>query len=144
RSGLCGEWPVKTSETATVAAALAVEAGDTLDFAVDCLGDVTSDSFEWAVEIKLADAQGAMLSSWNSAADFHGPLGTSFPQQIAYGWQLAYQRPPTVEEWELAIRFVSDQVSHLRATGDTSDHELTALTSLCQQLLCSNEFLYVD
>jgi len=144
RTGLAGEWPVKTNEAATGVAALAVEAGDTLDFAVDCLGDVTSDSFEWTVEIKLADAQGTILRSWNSAADFDGPLGTNLPQQIAYGWQLAYQRPPTIEEWELACRFIGDQVSHLRATGDTSDHELTALTSLCQQLLCSNELLYVD
>jgi hypothetical protein len=73
------------------------------------------------------------------------PAAADYPRQIAQAWRLAYQRPPTPEETELASRFLSEQVAHLRAGGDAkADHELAALTSLCQQLLSSNEFLYVD
>lgn len=144
RSGLVGEWSVKNHETASDLPRVEVRVGDTIDFAVDCLGDVTSDSFEWTVQLKLADAQGQELALWNSAADFHGPLGTSLAQQIAYAWFVAYQRPATRDELELALRFVTEQTAHLRAIGDKSDLELTSLTNLCQQLLSSNEFLYVD
>jgi hypothetical protein len=145
RAGLQGEWAVKGGESATDAAKIEVQPGDTLDFVVDCFGDVNSDSFAWSVDLTLADAQNQPLDRWNSAADFHGPLGVSLPRQIAYAWQLAYQRPPTAEELDVACQFVSEQVAYLRASGDKSaDQELVALTSLCQQLLSSNEFLYVD
>ena len=61
--------------------------GDTLDFVVDCFGDVNSDSFTWNVDLKLLDAQNQELDHWNSASDFHGALGVSLPQQLAYAWQ---------------------------------------------------------
>ena len=60
----------------------------------------------------------------------------------ARAWQLAYLRPPTAEEAKLAAKFLEDQKLVLRAT--IKDFELAALTNLCQQLLASNEFLYVD
>jgi hypothetical protein len=56
---------------------------------------------------------------------------------IAYAWALAYQRPITPDELDAARAFVAAP-----RTGD--DPDLSALTDLCQQLLCSNEFLYVD
>ena len=42
------------------------------------------------------------------------------------------------------LHFVLAQLAQLRSSGDKTDHELTALTSLCQQLLSSNEILYAD
>jgi len=144
RQGLLGEWPVKSRETATEVAAVEVEAGDTIDFVTDCAGDVTSDSFEWGVQLKLAQATGGQPAVWDSAADFHGPLGVSVAQQIAWAWQIAYQRPIAADEWEAACQFVAKQITHLQAIGEKSDHELAALTSLCQQLFSSNEFLHVD
>jgi hypothetical protein len=144
RAGLLGEWKAKTSEAGTEVARVEVQAGDTLDFVVDCLENVNSDSFEWAVQLKLATAEGAEIDSWNSASDFHGPLGIGWPEQIAYAWQLAYERPATSDELTLACEFMAEQIAYLRASGDKSDHELTALTNICQQLFSSNEFLYVD
>jgi hypothetical protein len=138
------ELPVKNGEVETNVARLEVEAGELIDFVTDCLGDVTSDSFEWNAQIKLADAANSPLDAWDSAADFHGPQQTSLAQQIAYAWLIAYERPVTLEELELASGFVARQIDHLRATADKSDHELVALTSLCQQLFSSNEFLHVD
>jgi hypothetical protein len=144
RSGLLGEWPVKTGEVDTNVARLEVEAGETIDFVLDCQGNVTSDSFEWGIELKLADAAGAAIDTWNSSSDYHGPLGAPLPQQIAFAWQVAYERPISTEELDAACRFVLEQIAFLRASADKADPEITALTSLCQQLFSSNEFLHVD
>jgi hypothetical protein len=70
--------------------------------------------------------------------------GTPLPQMVAYAWNVAYQRPAAAEEVELGCQFVLAQMTELRASGDKTNHELTALASLCQQLLSSNEFLYAD
>jgi hypothetical protein len=144
RAGLLGEWAVKTREAASDVPRVEVQPGDTIDFVLDCFGDVNSDSFAWSAELKLADAQGQALDRWNTATDFHGALGVPLAQQIAYAWQIAYQRQASPEELESACAFVAEQVAALRASGDKSDHELSAITSLCQQLLSANEFLYVD
>jgi hypothetical protein len=66
------------------------------------------------------------------------------PQQLAQAWRIVYQRAPSREELELGCQFVTTQQAALQKRGDKGDHELTALTSLCQQLLSSNEFLYAD
>jgi hypothetical protein len=144
RAGLLGEWRARKSEAATVVTPFAVQAGDTLDFVVDCVDDVTSDSFAWTVQVKLTDAGDKTQATWDSARDFHGPTAVTMPQQIAYAWAVAYQRNITRDELELACAFVTGQLAHLRVQNAPGDHERTALTNLCQQLLSSNEFLYVD
>jgi cytochrome c553 len=58
--------------------------------------------------------------------------------RAALAWRLAYQRPASEEELALACRFL-----HHQKRGSKS-LDLPALTNLCQQLLASNEFLYVD
>jgi len=63
-------------------------------------------------------------------------------QLVARAWQLAYLRSPTADELRLASTFLTTQTATLRAT--VKDPELAALTNLCQQLLASNEFLYVE
>jgi hypothetical protein len=141
RAGLLGEWLAKAKEAATDPAAFAVKAGDTIDFAVDCNGDVTSDSFTWPVKLALAAADGK-AEAWASAADFRGPASAPVPQLVAKAWHLAYLRPPTADELRVGSTFVKAQANALR--GKTPDPELAALTNLCQQLLASNEFLYVD
>ena len=65
------------------------------------------------------------------------------PEQVAHAFFLAYRRPVMTEERELACRFVERQTQQLSSAG-TKDPNLAALTNLCQQLLSSNEFLYVD
>lgn len=93
---------------------------------------------------------------------------------IARAWQIAYLRSPREEETKVAREFCAKQIEHLTArraevaaaasaaaAGDEAakqaagneavskdpaiaDPELQALTNLCQVLLSSNEFLYVD
>jgi hypothetical protein len=61
---------------------------------------------------------------------------------VETAWRLAYLRMPTAEERKLATAFLALQTKALQS--QTKDAELAALTNLCQQLLASNEFLYVD
>ena len=144
RVGLAGSWLSKTNTVETNVARIEVQQGDILDFVTDCLEADTSDSFDWAFHLQLTDNAGQERGRWDSAADFHGPLTTSAPQQIAYAWRLAYCRPITVEELEMACQFLDQQLQTLRAGGAKGDHDLIALSSLCQQVLSSNEFLYID
>jgi hypothetical protein len=65
-------------------------------------------------------------------------------QQIACAWRLVYQRPITPLELSWTIAFVDEQRRTLDRSGAGGDRELTVLANLCQQLLNSNEFLYVD
>lgn len=144
RGGMRREWKVARAEASTEAPGIEVQPGDTLDFVVDCLGEVSCDSFEWPVQIRLTESSGASLGQWDSASGFHGPLRTSIPQMIAYAWRLAYLRPIAAEELGWACAFVNEQLATLDRSGAGGDRELTVLTHLCQQLLTSNEFLYVD
>jgi hypothetical protein len=72
------------------------------------------------------------------------PRPAALPEQVGRLWQLVYQRPITSEELSQASAFVALQRQVLARLGASGDKELTVLTNLCQQLLNSNEFLYVD
>jgi len=77
-----------------------------------------------------------------------GPAQTPAPplvweSQLALAWRLAFQRPITAEELSLSSAFMERQIASLR-TAQHKTPEQTALVSLCQQLLASNEFLHVD
>jgi Protein of unknown function (DUF1553)/Protein of unknown function (DUF1549)/Planctomycete cytochrome C len=65
-------------------------------------------------------------------------------QQIACAWRLVYQRPITADELSWTRAFAAEQLQALERSGAGGDQELSMLTNLCQQLLNSNEFLYVD
>ena len=152
RSGLLGEWTVHKStdaavnqpEAATNVTEVAVEAADTIDFAVDCRENPGCDSYTWGIELKLLDGNGQLLVQSNAASEFGSPPTTAWPHLVARAWEDAFQRPATVDELTDACEFVTDQFIRMRAAGTQGDLELLALTHLCQQLLSSNEFLYVD
>ena len=144
RSGLVAEWAAKNGSIETPVARVEVRTGDTLDFVTDAITNEASDSFNWPISLRLTDTSGAELQTWNSHADFHGPLPSSIPHRVVRAWHLAYGRPVSAEELQLACQFIEDQSRTLRATAPKDDHERLAFTNLCQQLLSSNEFLYVD
>ncbi|CAN5295198.1 PSD1 and planctomycete cytochrome C domain-containing protein [soil metagenome] len=63
-------------------------------------------------------------------------------RRIRLAWKIAYERTAEADELTAARAFLNNQQAKLKATKH--DPELTSLTDLCQQLLSSNEFLYVD
>lgn len=143
RGRIAGQWTAKAGMADTAAAGIPVSAGDKVDLITDCLESHNSDSFEWPVTLELVERNG-MRDKWDLPADFHGPLGASLPQQITAAWKAVYGRAATAAELELACQFVDDQGRAFRASGQKTDPDLMALAALCQQLLSSNEFLYVD
>ncbi|WP_435019937.1 PSD1 and planctomycete cytochrome C domain-containing protein [Tundrisphaera sp. TA3] len=140
RGGEHGAWQARAGEAATAASGIEVREGDTLDFVVDCVGDCNADSYEWPIKITYAGPPSGRRTAWDAPAEFRGPtVGASLPQMIAHAWTLAYQRPISPDELDLAGSFVADA---LDAPGEGD--RAAALARLCQQLLSSNEFLYVD
>ncbi len=142
---------VKNGPAATTIGGISMEPGDTIDFVTDCVENVTSDSFEWIVTVKQVDAAGKVLSEQTSSDGFHGPPGPALVDQIVAAWRLALARDPRPEELERAARFAAVQLATLRQlpaaakkTNPPADDALLMLTSLCQQLVSTNEFLYVD
>jgi hypothetical protein len=65
-------------------------------------------------------------------------------RRIAYAWRLIYERPISPDEMQWASAFAAEQRALLDREGAKGDRELAVLANLCQQLLNSNEFLYVD
>ena len=66
------------------------------------------------------------------------------PERVALAWRIAFQREPEPDEREAALRFLQAQAGRLRGAVGPDKADAAALTSFCQQLLSSNEFLYVD
>lgn len=68
--------------------------------------------------------------------------------QVVRAWELAYCRKPTSQELVLATRFIAGQIEIMNASPSAIAHGRTplrqAMTNLCQSLLSSNEFLYVE
>ena len=147
-NGLLGEWMCCNSKIECPVPMTAVEAGDTLDLIVDCLAEITSDSFQWPVTISLITADGT-VQSFDSTAGFHGPPEPRglLVGQVTRAWQLAYCRNPESDELVTSMTFLADQIGYLHSHRDRIPAGLTesqqALTDLCQVLLTSNEFLYV-
>ncbi|MCA9124688.1 MAG: PSD1 domain-containing protein [Planctomycetaceae bacterium] len=148
RNGIAGQWVAKTTGIATTVAAIAVQKGDTIDFVVDCREHETSDSFSWEVSLSLRpDSADAVATT--SKAGFHGPAVdvSLVPAQVARAWQLAYCRPASPEELSSSLEFLAAQIDYLSVHGAEeakADPTLHAMTNLCQVLLSSNEFLYVE
>jgi mono/diheme cytochrome c family protein len=65
-------------------------------------------------------------------------------EQIGRAWRLAYSRPPTPAERDLAVRFLAKHQGEGQATADAAAPTPRPLVDLCHGLLLSNEFVYVD
>ena len=80
------------------------------------------------------------------AADFAKRVCASaktLDERISLAWRLAYQRMPAPAERSLVTKFWGERAGRLRSAG-VAEAELTAWVDVCQQLLSSNEVLYVD
>ena len=147
--GLLGEWQVQNQSVATTTSPVSVQAGETIDLIVDCVANENSDSYGWTAELSLKTADG-QLRTFDSQKQFHGPLpdARELPAQVSQAWKLALCREPEGAELELAVSFVAQQLAEFEVTpqgipeGSTAVRQ--ALVNVCQMLLTSNEFLYID
>jgi hypothetical protein len=65
-------------------------------------------------------------------------------RMIERAWQVAYGRAISPAERSWAVAFIDGQLESLARTNSGGDRVLAVLANLCQQLMTSNEFLYVD
>lgn len=148
RSGQHGQWVAQHGSVNTTIESLAVQAGDTIDLITDCRENHTSDSFEWKVKL-IFDYQ-QKTTTLASEDQFSGPSESaeSIPGQVIRAWQLAYSRDPGDDELHQALHFVARQIETMNSTPEAVGSGRTeirqAMTNLCQTLLISNEFLYVE
>ncbi len=66
---------------------------------------------------------------------------------VEQAFELAYCRPPSESELAISQEFLSHQLETIEATRPADAAEspmLQAMTNLCQVLLSSNEFLYIE
>ena len=71
--------------------------------------------------------------------------GADTGETISTVYQIALSRQPTVEEVEFCSEHLLEQARLYRDQGvSTAEASQRALASLCQMLICSSEFLYID
>jgi hypothetical protein len=115
--------------------------------AVNCDRRQSTNSAPQALMLMNSDFTLAQAKVFAQRLRKEAPEGQA--QQAAAAWRIAYGRPVTPAEAESAARFLKRQqdLIHAAPGGEKlppDQLELAALTDLCQQLLSSNEFLYVD
>jgi len=88
RSGVVGEWIVRNGKTQTSLKAVPVEAGDTLDFIVDCRTEHTSDGFQWAPALVLSGPQVPGTSQqFDAEKEFSGSRESPAPVERLSSWE---------------------------------------------------------
>jgi hypothetical protein len=70
--------------------------------------------------------------------------GASDREQCQLAWRLALGRDPTTSELALTENHLATQTAHFARQTPALDARRAALASLCQVLLGTNEFVYVD
>lgn len=95
--------------------------------------------------LMLMNSDFVLKQSLNFAYRLRREKGNDITAQIVHAWQLAFLRDPTPEELQQATEFITKRTETLKAqTPPDPDSSLNPFVSLCQILLSSNEFLYVE
>lgn len=149
RLGEKGRW-VAHKSSQEIKVSLDVEKGDTIDMVVSERESNSYDSFHLTYLVEMSQSGSDEKQVWDSEKDFHGPLEENglavkspILQQAIYAWQLAYSRNPDPAEVQLIADFLKNQLATLVAQGN-KDPVKGAMSSFCQALLSSNEFLYSE
>ena len=95
--------------------------------------------------LMLMNGQFTLDSADHLAGDLQSQFDSDVPAQIRAAWQRILCRLPSEQELKDATEFVQTQTEDLAQQPDMQTVAARhALASLCQVLLGSNEFLYVD
>lgn len=148
-SGLHGTWQCQNLAVDTPVTSLTVRAGESVDFVTDCIQHETSDSFTWPVKLTFTPA-GHEPVIHESMTAFHGPEPdlNQLPTQINAAFEIVLSRAADEAELKLALQFASDQLAlmsrDLRGTLPGRSRGRQVLVNVCQMLLNSNEFIYIE
>jgi hypothetical protein len=151
KHGQAGNWTIKAGSVATTTVNIAIEPDDAIDLVLECGEHETSDSFTWIVKITFTPNDASLgPTTFDSTIGFQlqQEYYASLGQQIVVAWDLILHRPPTDQELDAVGRFVPGQFDLLYrqperlSSGNSAARQV--LINICQMLLNSNEFLYVD
>lgn len=148
-SGLHGTWQIKNRSQDTRVDGFAVHAGEFIDIVTDCLEQETSDSFTWPLTLTFTPAAGDPVIH-DSVAEFQGPEPEPnlLPSQINAAWEIVLSRAASDTELKLSLQFAGDQLTLMsrdaQGTFPGRSHGQQVLVNICQMLLNSNEFLYIE
>jgi hypothetical protein len=146
---VCGKWTAKNGTVDANVEPFDVKQGDVIDFVAACGEHETSDSYTWALTLTLEHEGGQ--ATFESGAGFGGPLPKDdgmLPHQLQAAWKMILHREPSAEEMAVLQRFVMSQLELIQRepgrvpAGSTARRQV--LINVCQMLINSNEFLYVD
>ncbi|MFM2003964.1 MAG: hypothetical protein RI963_3390 [Planctomycetota bacterium] len=146
---VCGKWTAKNGTVDANVEPFDVKPGDVIDFVAACGEHETSDSYTWALTLTLEHEGGQ--ATFESGAGFGGPLPKDdgmLPHQLQAAWKMILHREPSAEEMAVLQRFVTSQLELIQRepgrvpAGSTARRQV--LINVCQMLINSNEFLYVD
>ena len=95
--------------------------------------------------LMLMNSDFVLKQSSYFAARLRKEAGDDPAQLVGRAWELAYCRAPSHEELQSSLEFLTQRVARLsQQTPAPTDPLGAALVSLCQVILSSNEFLYVE
>lgn len=95
--------------------------------------------------LMLMNSDFVLKQSLHFAYRLRREKGNDVAAQIQRAWQLAFLRDPSPEELQQATTFITQRTEKLKAqTPPDPDVSINPYVSLCQVLLSSNEFLYVE
>ena len=95
--------------------------------------------------LMLMNGMFVLEQSDHLASRLRSEAGDDQKTLIHRAWKLIYSRTPSDSEVADAEQFLTEQLDLLKnRAGKKDDPQLQAIASLCQILLSSNEFLYVD
>jgi hypothetical protein len=77
------------------------------------------------------------------AARLEEPAQRSSEHAIQTAFMIALGRQPSADEYRLWQQMINEDAAEYKASGRTDSRRL-ALTNVCQMLLCTNEFIYVE
>ena len=151
KHGQAGSWVIKSGSGATNVATIAVEAEDAIDFVVECGENETSDSFNWTTKVHFSPIDpttGVVVFDSTIGFQLQQEDASTLGRQIVVAWTTVLNRPPSDQELDALGRFVQAQLELIyrqpeRLSGGNSATR-QILVNVCQMLLNSNEFLYID
>lgn len=95
--------------------------------------------------LMLMNSDFVLKQSQHFAYRLRRERGEDVVAQVQRAWQLAFLREPTAPELQQATDFINQRTAKLKAqTPPDPEASLNPFVSLCQILLSSNEFLYVE
>ena len=148
RRGLLGSWTSLNQSVETSVAEFDVEAGESIDWVVDCIQHQTSDSFHWIATLQWTTS-GESARRIVSSEQFRGPQiePARMQQEIDALWRAVTGASPSDFQWQAAWNFVAKQYTLLHANPELVPPGSTpwrqTLQQIAQALMSSNEFLYL-